>query len=406
MPQLPIEILWLGLCTGLVFLMQAKFLCLESGLTRSKNNINVAVKNLADLGISLILFWAQGYGLMYGTSYAGIIGLSGFGLNLQGLSGGQTISVLYQAMFCGTAVTILSGAIAERLKFKTYLLIAAVTSGLVYPILKHWMWSEAGWLKSLGVHDFAGATVVHSLGGWTALALLMIVGPRAGRFSESGEPVKITGSSLPTATLGALILWFGWFGFNGGSTMGIVEHVPNVLVNTAFAGAGGLLAALLVCSIRHDCAEVEVLMNGSLAGLVAITANPLAISSSGAIAVGAIGALAMLAVDWVLLKLQVDDAVGAIPVHLGAGVWGTLAVPLFGDLNQLGITHGSGQQLIVQSIAILGCGAWAFGVTTIVFRMVNVRWPLRVTDEEERRGLNISEHGATSELLELFTVMD
>jgi ammonium transporter len=405
MPQIPIEILWLGICTGLVFLMQAGFLCLESGLTRSKNNINVAVKNLADLGISLLLFWAVGYGLMFGVSFRGILGISNFGPNLQAAGGGETVYALYQAMFCGTAVTILSGAIAERIRFQTYLLIAAVTSGIVYPVFGHWVWAT-GWLKTIGFFDYAGSTVVHSLGGWVALALLLIVGPRTGRFSDTGEVNPIRGSNLPTAALGTLILWFGWFGFNGGGTLSFTTHLPNVLMNTMLAGASGLMVCLLIGKIRPSGREVEMLMNGSLAGLVAITANPIAISTGGAILVGAIGAVVMVLADGILLRFRIDDAVGAIPVHLAAGIWGTLAVPLLGDHVGLGMTSGTLHHLSIQAAGVLSCGAWAFGSTYVLFRLVGARFSLRVTAEDERQGLNISEHGASSEMLDLFNAMD
>ena len=258
--------LWVLICSGLVFLMQAGFMCLESGLTRSKNSINVAIKNLADFGISLTLFWAFGYGIMFGVSQNGWLGGSSFFL-----SGENTpkaiVFFLFQAMFCGTATTIISGAVAERLKFSGYFIIITLVSGLVYPLFGHWAWNTNGWLHHIGFVDFAGSTVVHGVGAWVSLATLLIIGSRRGRFSSTGEEHKIQGSNLPFAVLGALLLWFGWLGFNGGSTFVWDNRVPSIIFNTVFSGVGGMVMAMALSYFKVGRIEVEELINGSIGGV-------------------------------------------------------------------------------------------------------------------------------------------
>ena len=240
------DVIWLLVCASLVFLMQPGFMCLESGLTRSKNNINVAVKNLADFGISLMLFWLMGYGILFGLSYGGWIGHSAFAFNLT-QQPEQGAFFLFQAMFCSTAATIVSGAIAERVKFIIYLLIAAWISGVVYPLFGHWVWNGLdqrlvlGWLGQLGFIDFAGSTVVHSIGGWVALATLIHLGPRLGRFSPTGKPHPFSGANLPLAVVGTFLIWFGWIGFNGGRTLALEETVSDVVSNTVMVGVAGFL---------------------------------------------------------------------------------------------------------------------------------------------------------------------
>ena len=394
-----IDILWVTVSASLVFLMQGGFLCLETGLTRSKNNINVAMKNLADLGMAIVLYWAFGYGLMWGVSNAGLLGSTDFVPDVRRGGAWFAVFLLFGAMFCGTTVTIISGAVAERLRFASYLVVAAVVAGLVYPVYGHWAWSgvdvgsPTGWLGMMGFIDFAGSTVVHSVGGWCALALLFLIGPRSGRFPKDGPPRKIPGANLPIATLGVILLWLGWFGFNGGSTLAMNDQVPIVIANTVFAGAAGMVAALGVGWLSRGRADVDLVLNGSLAGLVAITAS-------------AIGVVVMVVVDNLLVRLRIDDAVGAIPVHLGAGIWGTLAVAVFGEADLLGTGLGFWDQLQAQTTGIAACGLWAFGVTYIIFYALDRITPLRVTPAQEEAGLNVSEHGATTELLELFTVMD
>ena len=314
-----IDILWITVCTSLVFLMQGGFLCLETGLTRSKNNINVAIKNLTDLGISIVLFWALGYGLMFGDSKGGWIGSTAF---IPDLGRGDTWSavfLLFGAMFCGTAVTIVSGAVAERLRFAGYLMIATLASSLVYPVFGHWVWNgvdsgtATGWLGARGFVDFAGTSVVHSVGGWISLAILVIIGPRSGRFPKDGPPQKIHGANLPIATLGVLLLWLGWFGFNGGSTLAMSDQVPGIIANTVFSGAAGLVAGVAIGWVVRGRPDVDLVINGSLAGLVAITASAHAVTTLSAVVIGALGGVVMVGVDHLLVRFRIDDAVGAIP---------------------------------------------------------------------------------------------
>ncbi|MEE8302199.1 MAG: ATP-binding protein, partial [Candidatus Tectomicrobia bacterium] len=319
---------------------------------------------------------------------------------------------LFQAMFCATAATIVSGAVAERLRFCGYILVTALISGFIYPIAGHWAWngvevaSSGGWLATRGFVDFAGSTVVHSVGGWVALAVLLLIGARHGRFPPNAPAQKVTGSNLPVAMLGVLLLWLGWFGFNGGSTLALNAQVPSIIARTVLAGAAGGLAALGIGWPLRRYADVGLLINGSLAGLVAITASCHAVNAISSIIIGAIGGLVMIAAEQVLERYRIDDAVGAIPVHLAAGIWGTLAVALFGNLDVLATNLSRWEQLGAQALGISVYGLWAFGVTYVLLRLLRCILPLRVTLKEEQIGLNVSEHGATTELLDLCVAME
>ncbi len=392
--------------------MQPGFMCLESGLTRSKNSINVAVKNLADFGVSVALFWVFGYALMFGASYGGWFGFTGFLLNLDNNAPKLAAFFLFQTMFCSTATTIVSGAVAERLKFQAYLIIAAIASGLIYPIFGHWSWNGAetgiltGWLGNMGFVDFAGSTVVHSVGGWISLATLMVIGPRLGRFPKNKPPQEIRGSNLPFSVLGAMLLWFGWLGFNGGSTLALTEQVPHIIVNTIIAGVGGMLTSGAIDWQQHRLPKVERIVNGSIAGLVAITAPCHAVSTPIAFVIGSVGASVMMLCVYWLNRWHVDDAVDAIAVHAGSGVWGTLAVGLFGKSEALGTGLSKGQQILVQLLGIGTGFIWAFGLTFILVYLLNRFVRLRVSPKEEEIGLNVSEHDAKTEVYDLFRVMD
>ena len=407
-----LNIIWLLLCAGLVFLMQPGFMCLESGLTRSKNSINVATKNLTDFGISVLLFWAFGYALMFGASKEGWIGSTGWLFPI-GQSGGWLNAVfLFETMFCAAAVTILSGAVAERMRFSGYVFATLLVSGFLYPIFGHWTWNgtylgaSSGWLGMQGFVDFAGSTVVHSVGGWIALACLLVVGPRSGRFSEDGKPRPITAGNLPLSMLGVFLLWIGWVGFNGGSTFFITEQVAGNISRTFLSGAAGALVALGVSWFFRQRPEVDLLMKGSLAGLVAVTASCHVVNEVSAVAIGGIGGLVMLGMDRLLELFRIDDAVGAVPVHLGGGIWGTLAVAVFGNPELLGTGLDRWAQLQVQALGIAVCFAWTFGFGYFFLRLFNHFHPLRVTPEQEHMGLNVSEHGATSELFDVLMAMD
>lgn len=409
----PIDILWILLSAALVFTMQAGFLCLESGLTRSKNAINVAIKNVADFAVAVALFWAFGFALMFGSSIHGLVGVGPF-LASVGYGADPWFSAffIFQAMFCATAATIVSGAVAERMRFSAYVIVTIAVAGLIYPVFGHWAWGGAlggatGWLEGIGFVDFAGATVVHGVGGWVALAAVLVIGPRNGRFDAGRSgPHAITGGNLPLAMLGGLLLFFGWFGFNGGSTLRLDATVPAILANTTLSAVSGVLMGLFLGWRLRGRAEVMYALNGAISGLVAITASAHAVSASEAVLIGLVGSGVMvLSHEW-FLRRRVDDAVGAVPSHLVAGIWGTVAVALFGDLGALGTGLPRIEQLGVQLVGIVACGLWSFGIAYFVLKGIDRIHPLRVSPEAERIGLNVSEHGAQTELQELLQTME
>ena len=406
-----LDVFWILFSASLVFLMQPGFMCLESGLTRSKNSINVAVKNLADFCFSVLGFWAIGYALMFGTSRMGLLGESGFFFSFD--QGPFPVAFFFfQVMFCGTATTIFSGAVAERMRFSSYLVIAGILSVAVYPVFGHWAWNGletgtlTGWLGRRGFVDFAGSTVVHSVGGWVALAALLVIGPRKGRFPTQGPPREITPYNLPLSILGVMLLWFGWFGFNGGSTLTLDGSVPAIIAKTTLAASAGAATCIFYTWFKTGLPKVTALINGSLGGLVAITANCHVVSSVDAAVIGAVSGFVCIFTEQALIQLKIDDAVGAVPVHLGCGVWGTLAVALFGDARLLGTGLGGWAQLSIQVQGIFAAFMVAFFFPYFIIRGLDRIWPLRVTDAEEEHGLNVSEHGATTELHDLFETMD
>ncbi|TWT38457.1 ammonium transporter [Blastopirellula retiformator] len=408
----PLDYVWILVAAALVFLMQAGFMCLECGMARAKNSINVAVKNVADFLIAVIAFWLFGFGLMFGASWYGLVGTSDFAFSV-GENPWLALFFLFQAVFCGTAATIDSGAVAERTRFVTYLVMSLVCSALIYPIFGHWAWGSffhggaGGWLEQLGFIDFAGSTVVHSIGGWVALAGLICIGPRIGRFDKDGAPRKIPPHNLLLVFLGTFILFFGWFGFNCGSTLAATTDVAPIAVNTLLAACfGGLATSLLTWFGPTKRPEPDMIANGVLGGLVGITAGCASVDTMGAAAIG-VGAGLVVYFGTLFLEhlLQLDDVVGAVPVHGFCGAFGTLAVAIFIETDNLpeGITHLS----LLQTQAI-GVGAgflWSFGVTFVLLKTLSLFMPLRVSEEEERIGLNVAEHGAVSTLLELAEAM-
>lgn len=392
-----IDLVWIYLCAALVFLMQAGFLCLESGLTRQKNSINVAIKNLADFCTATVIFWLIGFGFMFGTSASGWIGSSRYLMDFSDASPFLGAFFIFQVMFCGAAITIMSGAVAERMRFSAYILVSILISGLIYPVFGHWSWAgldqgvATGWLNSQGFVDFAGATVVHSVGGWASLAVLLIIGPRIGRFSADGKAQYIPPSNLPLAAFGVLLMFIGWIGFNGGSTLTLNHQVPIIVVNTLVAASVGALSAGILGVVVQNHLIVSQFMNGCLAGLVAITANCYAVSTPVAVLIGLVGGMIAIGVEQLLLALRIDDVVGAIPVHLGAGIWGTIALGLYGDLEILDTGLTRMEQVGVQLLGVVACGVWAFGVTYLVLKLVNMFFSLRVSKEQEIMGLNMTE---------------
>ena len=390
-----IDIIWILICTALVLLMQAGFCCLESGLVRTKNNSNVAIKNFADFCVSAFLFWAFGYSLMFDTGYSSSD--KSFGLFFElSEDAWQNSFFIYQLMFCGAAVTITSGAVSERLRFSGYLIIIAIISSAIYPIFGSWVWAgvvmgdSLGWLAEIGFVDFAGASVVHSVGGWVALASIIIVGPRVGRFGE--DRIQIRKHSLPLATLGVFLLWIGWFGFNGGSAFRYSDEIPKILINTILAGIGGSFSTLFLSWRIFKKPKVEHIINGVLAGLVGITAACNIVTPLSSIFIGVIsGGICLWGME-ILEKFEIDDVVGAVPAHVGGGIWGTFAVALFGDPTKWGTGLGRWDQFVIQGIGAGVCFVWSFGVGFCILWSINRYFPLRVRAIEERIGLNIAEH--------------
>lgn len=409
--QANLDTFWLLICAILVFLMQAGFMCLESGLSRNKNSINVALKNVTDFGIAVVTFWAFGFALMYGTSVSGIFGNKFYFFTTK-VAGYQTYFV-FQAMFVATAATIVSGAVAERLKFFSYVIITFVTSGFLYPIVGHWAWAfnfenpaeKFGWLGKLGYLDFAGASVVHSVGGWTALSVLLIIGSRTGRFRKEKKKSSFQGSNTPMAALGALILWFGWFGFNGGANGAMDLKIPLILINTFLSASFGLICSSTLGIIVLKKPEPLFMITGPLAGLVSITASCAYVDPADAILIGSIGGIISGSTILLLEKLKIDDVVSAIPVHLASGIWGTLAVAIFANLDLMGVEKSRVEQLIIQLIGILSIGSFCFFGSFIIFKVINYFYPLRVGKIEEELGLNISEHNASTDTHELLEVL-
>ena len=407
-----IDTLWVIDCAILVFIMQAGFMCMETGLSRYKNSINVALKNAADFGVSVVIFWIFGFGIMFGTSYNGFFGTDLFFFKTE--KADYMTYFVFQAMFVATAAAIISGAVAERMKFNGYLIMTVLATGIIYPIVGHWAWSSSyltgsvksiGWLSELGFVDFAGSTIVHSVGGWIALAAVIILGPRIGKYSEANKG-KFTGSSFPLAVLGTLILWFGWFGFNGGSNGAMDEAVPLILINTFLAAAFGLLTGLAISYFKYKKPDPFYIILGPLAGLVAITAGCNSMSSVISIFVGIIGAIIAIIVNETLNNFEIDDVVGAVPVHLAAGIWGTLAVGLFSDLTILDTGLDRFSQIKIQLIGITSIGLFTFVSSYIGLSIVNKFYPLRVSPVQEELGLNIAEHNAVSVEHDLISVLD
>jgi Amt family ammonium transporter len=404
-----LDITWILITAALVMAMQVGFCFLESGLVRSKNSINVAIKNLADFCVSAAIFWLIGFGIMFGTSRWGLLGTEFFIFDTDS-DWWLSAFFIFQLVFCGTAITIISGAVAERMRFNAYLVIAIFTSGLIYPIFGHWAWAgvipgtESGWLAAIGFLDFAGSSVVHSVGGWVSLSAILVIGPRLGQFDDPKR--KIQGHNLTTASVGVIILWFGWIGFNGGSTLQMNNDVPKVIANTIIAGAFGGIAAMLAAFFYYGQTRTWALMNGIIGGLASITACCNVVSAPSAAIIGMSAGILCFTGIRILEHLKIDDAVGAVPAHAFCGAWGTLAVALFGQADLWTTGFSRSHQVVIQLLGILTCFVWSFGLSFIFFKLLNKLLRLRVTESEEHAGLNVSEHGASTDLVGLITEMD
>jgi Amt family ammonium transporter len=406
---------WVLIAAFLVFFMQAGFALLEAGMTRAKNTVNIFFKNTVDFVVATLAFWAIGYAFMFGTDAGGIIGTSGFVLDPTTAGSQSDVAGLpvmafwfFQLVFAGTAATIVSGAMAERTKFVSYLGYSFLISAFIYPIAAHWIWG-GGWLSTLGTtttitggasfRDFAGSTVVHSIGGWIALLGAVALGPRLGRFTKEGKARAIPGHSIALVVLGVFILWFGWFGFNPGSQLAAdganADAIALVAANTNLAAAAGGLAAMMLAWYFVKKPDLGSTLNGVLAGLVAVTAPCAFVSPAFAVIIGAVGGVIVVLGVMLLERVKIDDPVGAVPVHLMNGIWGTLAVGLFATDTGL-LTTGQPGQLIAQAIGIAAIGAWCVATGGLMFFALKKAVGLRVSREEEIAGLDYHEHGSAA----------
>ena len=405
-----LNVVWTLVAAILVFLMQAGFALVETGFTRAKNAANIMMKNLMDFAAGSLAFYVLGAALMFGASKsAGWLGWGGLGMPSLGAGEGvwDWTFLFFQTMFAATAATIVSGAVAERIEFKSYLIYSALVSAVVYPISGHWMWgslageSSQGWLEALGFHDFAGSTVVHSVGGWIALAGAMMLGPRIGKYRHDGKANPIPGHSLVLGTLGVFLLWIGWFGFNPGSYTAGIGSIGRVAMTTNLAACAGTIAALVTAWIIMKKPDLTMALNGSLAGLVAITAPCDQVTCNAAIVIGLVAGVLVVLSVFAMDRIHIDDPVGAVSVHCVNGVWGTLAVGLFAAPEALGygntmvgLFYGGGFKYL--GVQALGAGAtcvWAFGTGLAIFFALKKLGILRVSEKTELKGLDVTEHG-------------
>ncbi|MBT3382129.1 MAG: ammonium transporter [Prolixibacteraceae bacterium] len=402
MEELSISInnIWVLLATFLVMFMQPGFAMVESGFTRSKNSANILTKNLVDFSLGAILYWIIGYTLMYGDSIGGFIGKPILFLNDNGIGDyANKTDLMFQTVFAATAATIVSGAVAERTKFSAYIIFTIVITVLIYPISGHWKWG-GGWLDQLGFLDFAGSTIVHSVGAWVGLAGAIVLGPRVGKYVK-GKAKAIPGHNLTLGALGVFILWFGWFGFNAGSQLGAAGNdntlaIGHIVLTTNLAAAGGAMAALFTSWMRYKRPALSLALNGALAGLVAITAGTDIVSPGGALIIGILaGIILVFSVEIIDQKFKIDDPVGAISVHGVNGAFGTLAVGLFATDG--GLFYGGGASLLLaQLIGVVAIFVWAFGLGLILFKIIKATIGLRVSKRIEEEGLDVYEHGESA----------
>ena len=401
-----LDIVWTLFATVLVFLMQAGFALLEAGATRAKNSINIIMKNVMDMSLGSLAFWLVGFGFMFGTNNSGWIGTDNFLLsNIDPASETGYFDYaffIFQTVFAATAATIISGAVAERTKFTAYLIYAVAVTGFIYPIFGSWVWG-GGWLNDIGPGfvDFAGSTVVHSVGGWAALAGAIVVGPRIGKYAKDNTSIRIPGHSVVLMALGVFVLWFGWFGFNAGSTVsGNDGSIAVIFITTNLAAAAGAVGAMALSFAIWKRFDVYMTLNGVIAGLVAITAGCANMGPGMALIVGLIGGFVVVGAATLLENvLKIDDPVGAIAAHGFTGAWGTLAVGLFaqekyGGINGLFFGGGAGQ-LGAQFVGVIAAFVFVFTTSFIVFKVIDLTIGMRVTEDEEKKGLDVIEHSAS-----------
>ena len=392
--QLSLNAVWVVLGGILVFFMQAGFALIESGSVRSKNTVNVLMKNYMDACIGGLVFWLVGFGLMFGINTTGWFGWSHFIPNE--LDDWHWTLMFFQMMFAATATTIASGAMAERIHFVAYVVSACVVSGLIYPIFGSWAWGGMfegeGWLKSMGFIDFAGSTVVHSIGGWVALAGIVVLGPRLGRFTRDGKAHHLPGHNMPLIALGGFVLWLAWFGFNAASTVEANVSIGKIALNTHLAACAGAVMYMILALVRGKAILIRNTINASLGGLVAITAGCASMSPIFAVVSGLIAGVLVTFVPLLMEKMKLDDVVDAVTVHGVCGVWGTLAAGLFLENNMFDTSV-----LAVQAIGVIVAFIWGFGVALIMFLILHVvLGGLRVSSQHEQRGLDYTEHAELS----------
>lgn len=392
--QANLDTVWVLIAAFLVFFMQAGFAMVEAGFTRAKNASNIIMKNLMDFSIGSIVFFVIGFGIMFGDSIGGLIGSTGFfnpntldlGLNIP-----MEVFIIFQTVFAATTATIVSGAMAERTKFAAYVVYSAVLTLIIYPIVGHWVWG-GGWLSELGFVDFAGSTVVHSVGGWAALVGAAVIGPRIGKYGKDGKVHAIPGHNITLGALGVFILWFGWFGFNPGSQLAADSALGGIAMTTNLSAAAGALAVMVITWIKYGKPDVSMTLNGALGGLVAITAGCASVSMWGAVAIGGIAGLVIVfGIELIDRVLKVDDPVGAAGVHGLCGAVGTILVGLFATDG--GLFYGGGLNLLgVQATGVLAVAAWTLATTFILFKAIKSTIGLRVDKRDEELGLDHGEH--------------
>ena len=409
-PKVMADTMWTLITAMLVFFMNLGFACVESGFCRVKNSTNILSKNFIVFAASSIAFWVVGFGLMFGDGSDYGWGMTGWMLHgadnspamgdtYKGVFGALSwtgvplfAKFFFQLVFAGTAATIVSGAVAERIKFLSFIVFSFILVGVIYPLGGHWAWG-GGWLADMGFVDFAGSTVVHSIGGWCALTGVIILGPRIGKFQKDGSVRPIPGHNMGMATLGTLILWLGWFGFNPGSTMAAdANAIASIALNTNMAAAAGCLSACAVAWIALGKPDLSMILNGTLAGLVAITAPCAVVSVGGSVIIGAVAGILVVYSVLFFDKVKLDDPVGALSVHLVNGMFGTLSVGLFATDGGLFYGGGAGK-LITQAIGVAGVGAATFALSAIAWMLIKVTLGIRVSAEEEVEGLDVGEHG-------------
>ncbi len=401
--QVGVDTLWVMLAAFLVFIMQAGFGMLEAGLIRTKNTCNVLMNNFLDFCMASMGFFMFGFAIMFGAGNA-FMGWHGWFLN--GAESGGHLPLyaewFFHAVFCGAAATIVAGGVAERMKFKAYLMYSFLISATVYPLVGHWIWG-GGWLAKLNFADFAGSTVVHAVGGSAALMGTIVLGARIGKYNKDGSANAIEGHSMPLASLGTLILWFAWFGFNPGSTLSVGDgsKIAHVAMTTNLSAVAGALVAMFFAWRKFGKPDLTMTMNGALAGLVAVTAPCAFVTPIEAMIIGAIGGIIVVQGTVFLDKIHVDDPVGAVPVHAMNGIWGTLSLGIFGHkalgLARNGLLHGGGfAQLGVQAFGVITVVAFVCTIMFIIFKTIDKFIGLRVSREDELKGLDISQHGMES----------